>query len=155
MTEETLAVPEKSSGPAAAILIGGVMITIGTLMPWLIAWQPATGTITQNGIGNGAGDGIVTLPLGILLAILGIVCLSGSRPPKLVVTIPAVIVLVVGWIDYQYLNAKVANQLMTGYSMQIGIGIYVVLAGAIAAIAGGARAHSTKKKEDASDADRA
>lgn len=146
----------KRRANAIAILAGGILITVGTMLPWLIAWQPATGTIVLNGLGNGTGDGVVQLPLGIVLGVFGLASLAGpvSHIAHRVIAVVAVISLVIGYIDYQYISAKVANQLATGFSMQMGIGVYAILAGGLAAVIGAARA-GRKRQEDASNADRA
>jgi hypothetical protein len=45
---------------ATVTTLGGLLIVLGSFLPWLTATAPLIGTITVNGL-QGGGDGIITL----------------------------------------------------------------------------------------------
>jgi hypothetical protein len=60
---------------ATVTTLGGLLIVLGSFLPWLTATAPLIGTITVNGL-QGGGDGIITLALGIITVVIGILQLS-------------------------------------------------------------------------------
>src|SRR5450756_2190506 len=48
-----------TNGPALGMIAGGIIVIVGSFLPWLTATAAFVGTINRNGI-DGGGDGIFT-----------------------------------------------------------------------------------------------
>ncbi|MCH7670063.1 MAG: zinc ribbon domain-containing protein [Acidobacteria bacterium] len=78
--------PPKSSPAGAAAreatvrgwtaIASGALLSVGSLIPWRTATIPLTGTVSIPGT---EGDGIVTLVLGVIIALGGAVVISQGR----------------------------------------------------------------------------
>jgi hypothetical protein len=152
------------SPSAGAILttIAGALLTLGPLLPWASV-HLFTRTIRRSGI-HWAG-GILVLVLGIAVLLGGIAALSRVRLPNLtgvVIIVAGIVAGVAGIWEF----ARVSTRLSTFRDLSarfgaprflgrlagahIGIGLWVVIAGAVLAIVGGflmqiARAGSDKR----------
>ena len=133
--------------PAAAVspsgvgvLIGGGMLVVGSFLPWITV---NAGIIAVSRNGMDGGDGWVTLALGFALGAYGLVNLnSASDRNWMGALIGAGIGLAFGIFEYFDVQSRItANK---QYDIQIGVGLWLILAGAaVAAVASfGLRPHS-------------
>ena len=129
--------PPASRLPGLLVLAGGVAVAIGTFLPWLQATGPA-GTVTENGLKIGAW---VTLILGGLAAIRGLALLRPRtlRVPVGSPVISGVLIAILVALRWNYLQQTIRNTeaLGPGIDAGLGVGVWVVLAGAGLIIAGG------------------
>jgi hypothetical protein len=112
-------------------------VVIGTFLPWLQATGPA-GTVTENGLKIGAW---VTLILGGLAAVRGLALLRPGtlRVPVGSPVISGVLIAILVALRWNYLQQTIRNTeaLGPGIDAGLGVGVWVVLAGAGLIIAGG------------------
>jgi hypothetical protein len=128
--------------PAATLIgLGGLLLILGSFLPWLTFTVAFTGTISHSGMEGGAG--IVTLVLGVVTLLIGVTTLTGTQMPSFLQGSPIVtgsIAFVVAWIDYgqvqrRITSAKAASELVSGSA---GAGLWTLFVGAAVTIAGGA-----------------
>lgn len=129
--------PEKtnSGGPGAVIaLLGGILVVLGSMMPWLTAVDPYSGIISKGGM-DAAGDGNVTILLGIvIIAIAGARFATRMHPAaQLLPILPALFTLMIASADYMQITAWIYDhRTYAGYAYT-GSGLNMVFIGAIAA----------------------
>jgi hypothetical protein len=70
---------------ATMALLGGVLIVLGSFLPWLTATAPLVGTISRNGMEG--GDGIITLILGVVTILIGVTQTHRDQPADVGATI--------------------------------------------------------------------
>jgi hypothetical protein len=122
--------------------LGGVLIMLGSFLPWLTATIPLAGTITVNGMqGEGIGDGVITLVLGMIAVLLGVAQVTGNLPARWRL-LPIMIGVLTGLIAaYAYNDVQGRIHSVTAESdlvtASVGMGIYTLFVGAGFAIAGG------------------
>ena len=68
-------------GSGAVVALGGLLIAIGSFLPW-ISVSSAFGSLSRNGV-EGGGDGVSTLIIGVLMVLLGISAWSGASIPSI------------------------------------------------------------------------
>jgi hypothetical protein len=120
--------------------LGGLLIVLGSFLPWLTATAPFVGTITRNGMEG--GDGIITLILGVLTILIGVSQLTATRMPALLQRSSIVTGAITGAVAiYDYVevqrrieDVKEQSELI---SASVGAGIWTLIVGAILAIVGG------------------
>jgi hypothetical protein len=121
--------------------LGGLLIVLGSFLPWLTATAPFVGTISRNGMEG--GDGIITLILGVVVTILiGVSQLTATRMPALLQRSSIVTGVITGAVAiYDYVevqrrieDVKEQSELI---SASVGAGIWTLIVGAILAIVGG------------------
>jgi hypothetical protein len=158
MTAETRTTP---IGPVLAI-VGGVLLAIGSFLTWVTVDVRAQ-DVSDSGTGIDVDDGWITLVLGVVLVVAGVINLRSSRRALAVVAIVlGVLGLALGvWeivtVEERALDAfaeELAPQfgISTGEFRALldvaveqgevdisgGIGLYLVLAGSVLGVVGGA-----------------
>jgi hypothetical protein len=115
--------------PGAVVTVGGIAITIATLLPWATA-DAGPITFSLNGIDR-EGVGLITGVLGLLLVGLGIVIARGSRVAGVVALVGALVAGAMG-------GAEIVRQGQLGIAgdgprLAVGIGLWLLIGGAIVA----------------------
>jgi hypothetical protein len=64
---------------ATMTVLGGLLIVLGSFLPWLSFTAPFVGTITKNGMEG--GDGVITLVSGVVTILIGVTQLTATRLP--------------------------------------------------------------------------
>jgi hypothetical protein len=127
--------------------LGGLLIIVGSFLPWLTATAPLVGTINVNGM-QGGGDGIITLVLGVLTVLIAAVGVAAMPDVVRLSIITGVITVAVAIYDYNSVQERIAEMKTAakptgdlGFDIPIianvGAGIYVLFVGAAFAILGG------------------
>jgi hypothetical protein len=132
--------------PGMLVLAGGVAVVVGTFLPWLQATGPA-GTVTENGLKIGTWG---TLVLGVLAAARG---LSLSRPEMFRAQlgsplISGVLIAILVALRWNSLQQVIRNTeaVSPGVTVGIGIGVWIVIAGAGMIILGGLLSPRTRRR---------
>ena len=130
-------------------LLGGILLAFGSLLPWTTATFPLGGTIN---IAGTEGDGVITLVLGLAVGAAGLVIAmqDGSRIASVVGVVAAAASSIVIYIAFGSAKEVVDVAEAAGLSTaSIGIGLWVVALGAIAAFIGtvGSLARTPKKTD--------
>jgi len=136
-TAPAAAVPATSSFsiPAAAVTIGGAAMVVGSLLPWITV----TAFVTVSRSGLEAGDGLITIILGVAVVLIGLAALASGRAQfRLLAIALGALGLGITAIDY----ASVQDRIRTLDAdirdlASVGIGLYLVGVGALIALAGG------------------
>jgi hypothetical protein len=121
-------------------LLGGVLIVLGSFLPWLTATAPFVGTISRNGMEG--GDGVITLILGVVTILIGVTQLTGTNLPTLLQRSPIVTGAIAGIVAVtNYLNVQQRIEDVREESeliaASVGAGIWTLVVGAVLAIVGG------------------
>lgn len=130
---------QQSSGlliPAGAVAAGGILVAAGSVMPWITATGGFGISVTRSGIEG--GDGLITIVLGIGLALTGLAMVRGQNLRLWGASLlMSVVTLVLIAIDYVSLNDRIKTMAAEATIFaSIGIGIWLVAAGGfIAAVA--------------------
>jgi hypothetical protein len=112
--------------PAIALGLGGLLVAIGSFLPWITLSSIIS--VSRSGL-DGGGDGMVTLGIGVVLALVAAVNLggagvgSGSRLLALLGGFAAVVVAIIDGSDVANRVAGLSSAYAVG---SIGMGIYVV-----------------------------
>lgn len=137
--------------------LGGLLIVLGSFLPWVTATAPLVGTISANGM-QGGGDGVITLILGILTILIGVAQLTANLPARLwwsaIVTGALTGLVAVG--AYSSAQDRIASATAESDLIvaSVGAGIWTLFVGAAFAIAGGLFARKgSARTESSSDAD--
>jgi hypothetical protein len=125
---------------ATMTLLGGVLIVLGSFLPWLTATVPLIGTISRNGMEG--GDGIITLILGVVTILIGVTQLTATNLPTLLQRSPIVtgaITAIVAVINYLNVQQRIegVRQESELIAASVGAGIWTLVVGAVLAIVGG------------------
>jgi hypothetical protein len=126
---------------ATMTLLGGVLIVVGSFLPWLTATAPLVGTISRNGM-EGGGDGIFTLILGVITILIGVTQFTATNMPTLLQRSPIItgaitgIVAVINYLDVQQRIEDVREESEL-IAASVGAGIWTLVVGAVLAIVGG------------------
>jgi hypothetical protein len=128
------------------ILVAGVLAILGSFLPWITATAAFIGTITRNGI-DGGGDGVFTIVLGIVIALMGIAILarSGSARTARVGTVICAVAL--GWVvstDYGSVQGRVKDITSDTAIASVGMGLIVIGLAAVLAVVGAVLAGARK-----------
>jgi hypothetical protein len=124
---------------ATMTLLGGVLIVLGSFLPWLTATAPLVGTISRNGMEG--GDGIITLILGVVTILIGVTQLTATNLPTLLQRSPIVtgavtaIVAVMNYLNVQQRIEDVREESEL-IAASVGAGIWTLVVGAVLAIVG-------------------
>jgi len=122
--------------------LGGLLIVLGSFLPWLTATAPFAGTITVNGMqGDGIGDGVITLVLGMVTILIGVAQLTRNLPARWQL-LPIATGILTGLIAVSaYSSVQDRIDRVTAESnlvaASVGPGIWTLFVGAAFAIAGG------------------
>jgi len=118
------------------VLGGAAALIIGAFLPWVKA-EAGVFNITKNGID---GDGVITLVLAGALALAFLLARSVKTGAWLVITFAALAIAVAAYDTIDI--SKKADELTSQTSFlhvdaSVGVGLWLSLAGAIAALVGG------------------
>lgn len=110
------------------MIAGAIGVIVGSLLPWASVTSPIFGTTALNGL---QGDGIITLGLGIVLLVVGLVIKPkpGQHAGALAIIVG---ILIIMFAAYEAINL-LGNTGVTdsGIIKSIGIGVPVILIGAL------------------------
>jgi hypothetical protein len=128
----------KTTGPVL-VLVGGVLMALGTLFPWETVSAPSlySGTLaTVKGTSEGAGP--VVLVAGLIAALLAVLLLTRTTSRRK--TGVATLVIAAASLVFMFGNwsgiSKDINRAPAGVSANIGIGlIFAVIGGILAVVA--------------------
>jgi hypothetical protein len=125
---------------ATMALLGGVLIVLGSFLPWLTATAPLVGTISRNGMEG--GDGIITLILGVVTILIGVTQLTATNLPTLVqrsTIVTGAITGIVAIINYLNVQRRIEDVREESelIAASVGAGIWTLIVGAVLAIVGG------------------
>lgn len=115
---------------AVVVLVGGGMYSIGSALPWISVTAPFVGTVTKSGLEG--GDGIATLILGLLMALLGIARLTGNRGAgsKVAMVILCVMAFALAIFEAVNIGDRIANLDSAYRSLAtVGIGLWLMIVG--------------------------
>ena len=126
-------------GRQAALLTiaGGTLIAIGSFLPWVSATS-GFGSISKSGLEG--GDGVITLLLGAVLAVIGISRFGGSQTSRAagITEVFAILicggVLVYDYVDVSGRSSEFSNDFV---AVSVGPGLYAIGIGLLLAIGGG------------------
>jgi hypothetical protein len=127
---------------AVMILLGGLLMVLGSFLPWLHAAAPIVGDLSRNGMDE---DGVWTLIGGVVAILIGVAHLTGSKMPSFLQSSAIVLGLIYGgWAIYAAVSSvqprvdaflQRAGEL--GGDAGIGMGLYAVGVGALSCLLGG------------------
>ena len=119
-------------GSAVLAIVGGVLIVVGSLLPWA-SFDSFLNVFTVDAFGSGAG--LVTVPLGALIAAMGIARLVGRTVrTRYLLLSAAITLLVVGMAASAYKLAILPPRYFGWILLDtLGYGLAVTAAGAILA----------------------
>ena len=121
---------------------GGIVVIMGSVLPWATVEVILFGQQSIDGLD---GDGVITLPLGIVMLILALTARkeSGNTPP----VIAGLLALAAGSIGlYDLTNVRRINPGILG-EVSVGVGLYLVVIGAGVAIVGSLSWYGESKSE--------
>lgn len=115
-------------------------MTIGSFMPW-VSMRSGLGSIDMAGT---EGDGVFTLVLGVLAAILALVHLDRPAPKGVrgLIVLAGFIGLAVFFVDYSGLAERIADADADVLRASVGAGMYIMGLGSLAAAFGAIRMSS-------------
>jgi hypothetical protein len=118
---------------AMAVVAGGILVGVGSLLPWATA-TTGFGTISFAGT---EGDGRITIVLGALAGLLGFLQLERATETLRLGAISAGLGAgVAGLYDYANLESRLSSVTTDAVRASIGPGLYVVIIGAVVIVAG-------------------
>ncbi|HEX7951169.1 MAG TPA: hypothetical protein VF494_12530 [Candidatus Limnocylindrales bacterium] len=132
-----------------ALIVAGGLLFAGSLLSWIEVFLPGHGWREVSSF-EGAGDGAITLELGLIIAALAFADrISESRLPvavllPLVLATASLALMKLGWDDAQAYLASLKNSGGHGYMLP---GFWIALAGAVLAVLGGAVAVYRVRRE--------
>ncbi|MDP9234685.1 MAG: hypothetical protein M3P01_09065 [Actinomycetota bacterium] len=131
--------------PGILAIGGGGLIIVGSFLPWIAATLPLVGTLSRNGL-DGGGDGLISLGIGIEVAVMGLAFMSatsGLKRPDVFVGIGGGLAIVGAIFEYENVSNRISglSPLAQGLA-HVGSGIYVIgVGGILAAIASERMSH--------------
>lgn len=128
--------------PAIAVLLGGAIVAVGSVLPWVTAIGGFGVTVSRSGVEG--GDGLITIGLGILIALLALTMIRGENLARwrgaLILSAAAAALMVV---DYFIIEGRIRdiNRGQTVFA-SIGLGVWVTGIGAAIALIASVRIRS-------------
>lgn len=118
-------------GKVPLAIVGAVLIGIGSVLPWAKV-ESQFGDLSVAGT---EGDGVITLIAAVVLAIGGFMRIKspGSTFAKVLIVLSALVAGVTAAYDMSSISDIGGNEFATA---SVGIGLYVVLAGAVVGMLG-------------------
>ena len=116
-----------------AMVAGGLLIAVGTFLPWISLVAPFVGKITKSGMEG--SDGPMLLVLGLAIAGSGLACLTRPKVAWAVLIGAAISGVAVG-IEFSSSNSAVQSATTEFYSAALGSGLWVMALGTLAAAVG-------------------
>lgn len=120
---------------------GGLLLVVGSLLPWITATAPLIGTISRSGVSDGQSDGVFTLIVGAAAATVGgltLLRVTDTKTAGWLLLIAALVGGGIGVVDFADVTSRISDMqaesdLVIG---SIGMGLWVVLLGALVLAAG-------------------
>lgn len=114
---------------AIAVVVGGILVAVGSLLPWATA-TTGFGSIS---IAGTDGDGKITLVLGAVAALVGFLSIeTTSQGLRVTAFIAGALAGLAGAMDYSSLDKRLNEASSDAIRASIGPGLYLVLVGAVA-----------------------
>jgi hypothetical protein len=114
-----------------AALAAGVLITVGSFLPWVVVRDASNNIV--NVMGNDGGDGTLTLPFGLALLVAGFIPqLVGTVTGRIVSAVAAAaagLIMLNDYVAFQRTAQGVSNQYQVW--VNTGTGLYVILVGVL------------------------
>lgn len=107
-------------------IVGGVLVILGSFLNW-VSVSAGPFAESKNGI---EGDGKITLILGVLLIVGAVIALKKPGRPW-VALVFSVLALLMGIFEYIDISGDVSDIKDLGLSASVGIGVYIVILGAL------------------------
>jgi hypothetical protein len=120
--------------------VGGLLIILGSVLPWFIAVDPVLGVSSVNGMRG--GDGLLTLAFGAATLLVAVMRLVRTRTSAIVQRfsiasgIGTRFVAAANYVSIQRQATDLVARSDVGIAL-VGTGIWALLAGALLAVAGG------------------
>jgi hypothetical protein len=121
-------------------IAGGALCAVGSLLPWAKV-QSLFITLSPNGMDG--GDGVITLILGVVAALVGVGAIARWSLPPWTVWVPVAACAVAGLlaianiVDVKNIGDDLPDGAEGLASVSVGSGLYVIVVGAILGIVGG------------------
>ncbi|MFV2063734.1 MAG: hypothetical protein ACC726_09505, partial [Chloroflexota bacterium] len=117
--------------PAVAVGIGGILVVVGSLLPWV-----RMGVATAGGM---EGDGVFTMIIGVGLILIGVAGMT-DRARASSLSVLAILASLVGLAIAVIDIADIGGG--SGLGTRVGEGLYAIAIGSVVALAGAARSRS-------------
>lgn len=124
---------------ALVTMLGGILVVIGSFMPWLTIMAPLVGALSRSGL-DGGGDGVFTRVVGIAAVGVGIARFATplrslvQRAPILL----GALALGIAVLDLANVNDKISSVGSSPYvHAYVGSGLYLLMVGALVTVVGG------------------
>lgn len=123
---------------AIALIIGGVLIAAGSLMPWVEATAAFVGSLSRSGI-DGGGDGVITLSAGVVVALVGLYALvqTGQEGIFALGAVGGLVAAGIAIVNYNEASGRVVEFTATAGELgtaSVGAGLWVLGAGGVVAL---------------------
>lgn len=119
--------------PAGALVAGGVLVAVGSVLPWITAIGGFGITVSRSGVEG--GDGLITVILGVAIGLFGLTMLRGRNLDRwrLAFLTSAATLVLIGF-DYLLIEQRVKD-VNRGDNVfaSVGLGIWTVGIGALIA----------------------
>jgi hypothetical protein len=123
------------TGPIVS-LIGGGLVLLGSFLPWATVKTAVLSSPASLSVSGTDGDGVITLVLGLVIVGIGLVCLTSRPRLWLVSLIAGCAAALVAVIDIVDVGNRVGEIESDYLHASVGVGLWVVLVGAIIAVVG-------------------
>jgi len=120
---------------AIAVVVGGALMGLGSILPWATATGPFGLSISKSGIEG--GDGLITIVLGIAIAIIGLGMVRGATEVQRVLAIVgSLVALAVVALNYSDIESRLSDLGNSGSLVygSVGIGIWLIGIGSVVAL---------------------
>jgi hypothetical protein len=118
---------------AVVILLGGVLFAVGSFLPWATA-SSAFGSASKSGMEG--GDGMITVFLGVVIALLGLTRLQRPGLPgnRLTMVLLGAIAIGVAVFEGSNIQSRLEASSSAYVVTSVGMGIYVMGVGGVLAL---------------------
>lgn len=131
------AAPRAKTGAPVLVLVGGILMSAGTLFPWeSVSTQSAFVTTSGDVKGTAEGAGPVVLAAGLIIAVLAVLVLAGTigkRRTGIATLLVSAASLVFAFGNFAGISNDV-DSAPDGVTANIGIGLILAIIGAIMAL---------------------
>jgi hypothetical protein len=113
---------------AGATIVGGAMVAVGSFLPWVTA-STGFGSVSRGGMDG--GDGVISVIAGGVIVLVCIAGLLGNRA-WIVGLVAAIVAGFVGIVNLQDVQERIIG--LGEYTIgEVGIGLWLILGGAVVA----------------------
>lgn len=127
--------------PAATVAIGGVLVVVGSVLPWVTATGAFGISVSRSGVEG--GDGLLTIALGIGIGLLGLTMVRGRNLERWrVAFIASAVTLALIVLDYFVIQDRIDDLSDDSIFASVGLGVWIVGIGALIATYGSWRLRS-------------